>query len=30
MSVIMTLVAAGDPDALERRATQDPEGMRAP
>jgi hypothetical protein len=29
MSVIMTFRAAGDPDALERRAAQDPEAMRS-
>jgi hypothetical protein len=29
MSVIMTLVASGDPEALERRAAQNPDGMRA-
>ena len=29
MSVIMTLRAKGDPDALERRAAQNPDGMRA-
>jgi hypothetical protein len=29
MSVIMTLRASGDPDALERRAAGNPEGMRA-
>jgi hypothetical protein len=29
MSVIMTFVAEGDPDALERRAAENPEGMRA-
>jgi len=27
MSVIMTLVANGDPDELERRAAQNPEGL---
>ena len=29
MSVIMTLVANGDPDELERRAAGNPEGMQA-
>lgn len=29
MPMIMTLVAGGDPDELERRAGQNPEGMRA-
>lgn len=29
MSVILTLVANGDPDALERRAAENPDGMRA-
>lgn len=29
MSVIMTFVANGDPDELERRAAQNPGGMRA-
>jgi hypothetical protein len=29
MSVIMTLVAGGDPDELERRAAANPDGMRA-
>jgi hypothetical protein len=29
MSVIMTLRAKGDPDELERRAAQNPDGMRA-
>jgi hypothetical protein len=29
MSVIMTLRAKGDPDALERRAAQDPDAMRS-
>jgi hypothetical protein len=28
MSVILTLVASGDPDALEQRAAQNPDGMR--
>ena len=29
MSVIMTFVANGDPDELERRAAENPDGMRA-
>ena len=29
MSVIMTFRAAGDPDALERRAAENPEAMRS-
>ena len=29
MSVILTLVANGDPDALERRAGENPAGMAA-
>ena len=29
MSVIMTLVASGNPDELERRAAQNPDAMRA-
>jgi len=29
MSVIMTFVAAGDPDELERRAAQNPDAMRS-
>ena len=29
MSVIMTFVAAGDPDELERRAAENPEAMRS-
>ena len=29
MSVIMTMWAKGDPDALERRAAEDPGEMRA-